>query len=83
MDPSWKHMIQFAYDMVCVATLPIHSFRDRENAFRFVRSELIERYVDPLDEALIQQQQDFIRSVFAPGCGGDVESEDEGYESER
>lgn len=81
MDDAWKEQIQFAYDMVCVATLPLRSYVDRRNAFRFVRSELMERYVHPLDEEIIRDQRAYIGSVFDEASGTAGESEEEGYDS--
>jgi hypothetical protein len=43
MDDTWKKQIVFAFEMICVATLPIRSYDDRRNAFRFVRAELLEK----------------------------------------
>lgn len=43
MDDAWKKQIDFAFQITCVATMPIHSYDDRRNAFRFVRAELLEK----------------------------------------
>lgn len=40
---EWKKQIDFAFEMVCVAALPIRSYDDRRNMFRFVRAELLEK----------------------------------------
>ena len=80
MDTEWKYQIQFAYDICCTATLPLRDWQDREAAFRFVRDELMERYVHPTDPEIIQQQHDFLRALFSDACGEDPD-DDEGYDS--
>jgi hypothetical protein len=74
LDETWKEQIEFAFRICCHATLPLHSYRDKDNAFKFVRAYLKEQYVsdDGADEQLA-----FIQSVFAEAI---VEDSDEDSE---
>jgi hypothetical protein len=61
MEQQWKEQIEFAYTICCHATLPLRDHRDRQNAFRFVRAELEEKYVS--DDSY-KEQIHFIRETF-------------------
>ncbi len=69
MDAFWKSQIHFAYDVCSHALLPLSYAANREDAFRFVRAFLEEKYVDPLDSDLIRAQVAYIRRVFSGECG--------------
>ena len=69
MDAFWKSQIHFAYDVCRHASLPLSDWKSREDAFRFVRAFLEEKYVDPLDSELIREQVAYIRRVFSDECG--------------
>jgi hypothetical protein len=61
LDEQWKEQIKFAYMICCHATMPLRNYQDKENAFRFVRSELEERYVT---NDSYKEQIRFIRETF-------------------
>lgn len=68
LHQQWKDQIESAYMVCCHATMPLHNYRDKDNAYRFVRAYLEEKYVS--DDNSNEQIQ-FIRKVFSdalPTC---------------
>ena len=61
LDEQWKEQIKFAFNICCHATLPLRNYQDKENAFRFVRTELEEKYVT---NDSYNEQIRFIRETF-------------------